>query len=98
MNSYDDILNEQLTQGIIEHASDETTLSKHYLPHRAVIRSDKTTSKVRIVFDASAKSSPDSPSLRILSGLKLQKSKKKICIEIYVIINVEYFAEKNFQI
>ena len=35
----------------------------HYLPHQAVIRSDALTTKLRVVFDASAKVRPDCPSL-----------------------------------
>ena len=62
LKDYDAILTQQLSDGIIEPAHNDTTLSKHFLPHRAVVKSDKTTSKVRIVFDASAKSA-DSPSL-----------------------------------
>ena len=48
LNSYDDIINEQLQLNIIEHASikDENN-TVHYLPHRPVIRPDKITSKVR---------------------------------------------------
>ena len=34
----------------------------HYLPHRAVIREDKETTKIRVVYDASARLSNE-PSL-----------------------------------
>ena len=41
-----------------------TMVSKtHYLPHHSVIRDDKDTTRVRIVFDASAKVTQNSPSL-----------------------------------
>ena len=68
------MMQEQLRQGIIEKVVDE--LSKkdgstvHYLPHHAVIRKDKTTTKLRIVYDASARA--DGPSLNdcLFSGPK----------------------------
>ncbi|TKR73197.1 hypothetical protein L596_020535 [Steinernema carpocapsae] len=51
----DDIFKHQLEKGIIElvptHYQESGT---HYLPHQPVVRPDKDTTKVRIVFDASA--------------------------------------------
>ena len=55
--NYDQIFQEQRKLGITEEVTDSGKIGEtHYLPHQPVIRQDKETSKVRIVFDASAKS------------------------------------------
>ena len=61
---HDDIFRNYLNEGIIEKVKDDSAIPGcvHYLPHRAVIRNDKETTKVRVVFNASAKL-PKSPSL-----------------------------------
>ena len=57
---YNDILEEQERLGIIETVPDTEIAAEvgevHYLPHRAVIRKDKQTTRLRIVCDASARS------------------------------------------
>lgn len=54
---YQNIIQEQLEKGIIEEVpdGDSSKTLKHYLPHHAVITPDKTTTKLRIVYDGSAK-------------------------------------------
>lgn len=52
---YSKVMKEYLTLGHMERA--EESKMAVYLPHHAVIREDKDTSKVRVVFDASAKGS-----------------------------------------
>ena len=56
LNEYSEIVQEQLKAGIVEKVDPtDSTLNKiYYLPHHAVVRKDKDTSKVRIVYDASA--------------------------------------------
>ncbi|GFR20888.1 uncharacterized protein TNCT_647371 [Trichonephila clavata] len=51
------VVNNYLSENIIERIPVEEENLNHntfYLPHRAVIRTDKTTSKLRIVFDTSS--------------------------------------------
>ncbi len=60
LERYDRTIKEQLEKGAVQ-VGDEDPERVHYLPHHAVVRSDKTTTKLRIVYDASAKS--DGPSL-----------------------------------
>ena len=53
---YDEIMQDQLKKGIIEKVENPGISGQvTYLPHRAVVRNDKSTTKVRIVFDGSAK-------------------------------------------
>ena len=63
LREYNDIIRDQLAKGIVEPVveTDPTLNQVHYLLHHAVVRADKTTMKVRVVYDASAKS--NGPSL-----------------------------------
>ena len=62
---YDAYFQDHLERGIIEKVSDSDPGEEgwtHYLPHHCVIREDKETTKMRVVFDASC-SVKGSPSL-----------------------------------
>ena len=58
--NYDEIIQQQIRDGIVEIVpADEPTPAMGdvtYLPHRAVVKDDKVTTKMRIVYDCSAKS------------------------------------------
>ena len=62
---YSAIIQEQLERGIIEkvcNKSEQGTV-KHYIPHHAVITPTKSTTKVRVVYDALAKTRQTNKSL-----------------------------------
>ena len=53
---YNDVIKKQLEMGIIEKVTTTGDVGRvTYLPHREVIREEKSSTKVRVVFDASAK-------------------------------------------
>ena len=56
---YDRIMNEQLEQGIMERVDKKEGDLIHYLPHHPVVRKEAETTKLRVVYDASAKSRKD---------------------------------------
>jgi hypothetical protein len=59
LEEYDNVINDQLQKGIVERVneSEACEIGKvHYLPHHAVIRRDKETTRLRVVYDASSKS------------------------------------------
>ena len=56
LEKYNDIISQQVEEGIIEQVAELEPEGKvHYLPHRAVVRENAETTKIRIVYDASRK-------------------------------------------
>ena len=57
---YDNVIKEQLAAGVIEKVEEglepRPPGSVHYIPHHEVLRQDRQTTKLRIVYDASSKS------------------------------------------
>ena len=75
LSEYDNIIREQLRQGIVEYVRSQEKPKSfsgdyHYLPHHGVIRQDSETTKLRIVYDGSAKAVGDEYSLNdyLLTG------------------------------
>ena len=79
LREYDKIIQEQINEGIIGKVS-ETKISESgkefYLPHRPVIWESAEATKIKIVYDASAKPNKDSVSLNecLETGPPLQNS------------------------
>ena len=57
LQEYNKVMMDQLDRGIIEPVEDCGEVGRtHYIPHHPVIRRDKETTKLRVVYDASARS------------------------------------------
>ena len=63
LQDYDRIIRDQLANGIIEVAPEHPSDKEFYIPHRPVVKETSETTKLRIVYDASARAQPDAPSL-----------------------------------
>ena len=63
LDEYDAVIREQLEEGVVERAPAEVTGREFFLPHRAVVRRNAETTKLRVVYDASARAQEKAPSL-----------------------------------
>ena len=75
LEKYDSVIQEQFKAGVVEMVENDD-ISKpgeiHTLPHREVIRENKETTKLRIVYDASSER-PGEASLNDFMRFRLQK-------------------------
>ncbi|XP_053395705.1 uncharacterized protein LOC128555912 [Mercenaria mercenaria] len=64
LQKYDAVMKDQLSKGVIEKVEQSKTDGLvHYLPHHAVITPQKATTKIRVVYDASARTRKENKSL-----------------------------------
>ena len=89
---YEAIIREQLEMGIIEEAPEVPTGKRvYYMPHKPVIREEAISTKVRMVFDASAKPSledysinecmnPGPPTQPLLWDILIRSRMAPVCI------------------
>ena len=63
VSEYEAIINEQKKEGVVEPANAPAKGVEFYIPHKAVIRESSESTKLRIVYDASARANPTAPSL-----------------------------------
>ena len=77
LEEYDNVIKDQLQKGIVKRV-DETEPGEvgkvHYLPHHAVIRRDKETTRLRVVYDASSKTNGVSLNSCLYTGPSLSKN------------------------
>lgn len=64
LDKYNNVIQDQLKKGVIEPVDESMKDGKvHYIPHHAVVTPQKTTTKLRVVYDASSKCRPEFKSL-----------------------------------
>ena len=77
LQDYNNVIKDQLKKGIVEIVDDPDSgeVGKmHYLPHHAVVRKDKQTSKLRIVYDASDRGNGPSLNDCLYTGPKFRQN------------------------
>ena len=63
LERYNEVIKDQLEKGIVERAEEIPKGREFYIPHKPVVRESAESTKLRIVYDASACASENSPSL-----------------------------------
>ena len=64
IEQYDQVIQDQIKAGIVERVTGPSTGQREfYIPHKAVIRESAESTKLRIVYDASARAHSAAPSL-----------------------------------
>ena len=92
LDEYEAIIRDQIDQGMIEKVPPKPTGPViHYVPHQAVIKDEAETTKLRVVYDCSARGRVTSPSLNdclevgpslqpLLLDILLRNRMKKYCL------------------
>lgn len=65
LDRYDEVIQDQLAKGIVERVFSDPVGREFYIPHKPVVRESAESTKLQIVFDASARLNERSPSLNI---------------------------------
>jgi hypothetical protein len=63
LEEYDNVIREQLNEGVVEPVPESPEGREFYIPHKGVFRETAESTKLRVVYDASARPSKESPSL-----------------------------------
>ena len=87
LEEYDATIKGQLSNGIVEKVNEsecEPIGETHYIPHHAVIRQDKQTTKLRVVYDASAKAGGPSLNECLYTGPKFGQNIMDIILRLRV--------------
>ena len=84
---YDSVITDQVNWGIVEVVTEPTeklATQVHYVPHHAVHREDKKTTKLRMVFDASAKTNGPALNDCLYAGPKFGQNIMEIMLRFWI--------------
>ena len=97
--AYRKAIEQQKAEKILEEADQLTKQVECYIPHKPVIREEAASTKVHVVYDASAKAHPDAVSLNdsFYPGLTLQNKLWNLLVRscVHPIAVVGYLASSN---
>ena len=81
---YAEIIEEQKTEGVVETADQEVQGVEFYIPHKLIIKEAAETTKIRTVYDASAKAQADTVSLNdcLYAGPTLQNKLWNVLVRV----------------
>ena len=77
LKEYDATIQDQLRKGVVEPVPESEPISGcqvHYLPHYAMVRHDKETTRLRVVYDASARAGGPSLNDCLYTGPKFNQN------------------------
>ena len=79
---YDEKIRSQLEEGIVEVAPEVATEKEFYIPHKAVIKEEAESTKLRVVYDCSSRPNSSSPSINdcLESGPSLYNKLRDILV------------------
>ena len=74
LDQYNIVIRDQISQVVVEEAPEEVSGREFYIPHRAVIREQAESTKLRVVYEASVREHDNAPSLNecLYTGPPLQ--------------------------
>ena len=91
IQEYDEVMHEHIQNEIIEEIPEcPTGEVVHYVSHHAIIRKDAESTKLRIVYDCSAKELPDKPSLN--DCLETGPSLQPLLFDILLKNHINYYC------
>ena len=84
LDAYDGVIQEQLEEGVVEVAPEQPKGTEFYIPHKEVVRDSAESTKLRVVYDASARPSYTEPSLNefLHAGPPLQNKLWEVLVRV----------------